>query len=69
MFYSSYGSEKEYSHDDMKVVKDFIEKLEYSIRLTTALYPLQKQIILKLLATIELVLDNNFVGMIGLEDN
>jgi hypothetical protein len=50
----------------MKYV-DLLDAIKYKIEGDNKLYPLQKQIILKLLATIELVLDNDFRGEIKLD--
>ena len=61
MFYSGYGK-KDCSHDDM--LNNCVSNALDLVPNCNKLYPLQKQIILKLLSTIELVLDNNWEGVI-----
>ena len=53
----------------MIAIKDLLSEITNRIDTSSCIYPLQKQIILKLLAVIELVLDNDFEGVIKVNKN
>jgi hypothetical protein len=52
-----------------QLIKHLIPELQELVAQDLFIYPIQKQIILKLLSTIELVLDNNFEGTIKVDKN